>query len=658
MSKSPNIIKKEKIEKIALKLLNSNQKWKNANIILNVKSVSKRNNFEDNIDNRDTQKDILTLVDYNEKLNFRKSEKSKNDIEYKINHLNYYSINNNDNKKKIINNIKEEKDRKKSEIQNTKKIINNKEIEIVPKIKGFEKISRNYIDKFNKNSKNESSSNTIETNSNIIKYSTDSLSNSINFEILNQTNLIYEELKKQFYIILNENERNKKDIFFKCKVLAYDYMQFLFGEDIQKIIKLFNYCLDIGKFIIYQIYLFLSIIYLDDYKKLDNSIEMSYKTIFLYSSQNFNEILNLIQNPIYCSEPKKLIGVKTKNKIIISVLKLIYPNVPTNSQIKEFINPENNKKQMNDQKFKIGKFPLKCLEEIGKNKNNKIINYENNKKFENFKEERYNSLGIINLLLLLKDNKELNEKLNQIEKEVLDMFGQKNNNDYNNSFDNNIPSNINNNNNANNNQLNNVNFVTSSLSSLNINNSKSNKNYSNKNRFSNIDKLLLPHLNIKMNYKFYLIFELDETLVHFWEEKDNCYVKVRCGVEDCFNKINDFCEITIVSTSSKEYTDIVVDNINKKKSYIKNRIYKELFEEDENFDLSSINRDMNKCIFICHEEEFFNAPKKNILQLTEFTGEESDREIIFLCKELMRIKNDNIKDVSEIISEMTNNIRI
>ena len=67
---------------------------------------------------------------------------------------------------------------------------------------------------------------------------------------------------------------------------------------------------------------------------------------------------------------------------------------------------------------------------------------------------------------------------------------------------------------------------------------------------------------------------------------------------------------------------------------------------------------MNKCIFICHEEEFFNAPKKNILQLTEFTGEESDREIIFLCKELMRIKNDNIKDVSEIISEMTNNIRI
>jgi hypothetical protein len=139
-------------------------------------------------------------------------------------------------------------------------------------------------------------------------------------------------------------------------------MQFLFGEEIPKIIKLFNYCLDIGKFIIYQIYLFLSIIYLDNYKKLDNSIEMSFRTIILYSSQNFNIILNLIQNPQYCSEPKKMLGIKIKNKIIISILKLINPNLPTNSQIKEFINPEKEKKQMNDNLYKIGKFPLKCLE--------------------------------------------------------------------------------------------------------------------------------------------------------------------------------------------------------------------------------------------------------------------------------------------------------
>ena len=649
-TKSPNNIVKKKIEKIALKLLNSNQEWKNKNLTLTSKNKINRNKNDLNVLSTDTQKDILTLASYEEKINNNKKPNTKNDnnfIDYNIKHINYYSVNNND-KNNGFKSIKEEEKeatRKKSQIPKSKN-------EIVPKIKGLDIVAKNYIDKLNRNSKDELSLNTLQTNSNVIENSSESISNYINYDILNQTNLIYEELKKQFYNIqklnLNENEKNRKDLYFKCKVLAYDYMQFLFGDDIKRIIKLFNYCLEIGKFFIYQIYLFLSIIYIDDNKKLDNSIEMSYKTILLYSSQNFNTLLNLIQNPQYSSEPKKMIGIKTKNKIIISVLKLINPNVPTNSQIKEYINHENNKKQINDDLYKIGRFPLRCLEEIGLNKKNKNIN--NNDMRNNYTEEKYNSLGIIDLLIILKNNKELNDKLNQIEKKVLILFDQKNNSS-NNTLDNNL-------NNNNINQVNSANYITSSLSSLNMNNSKSNNNSSNKNRLSNMNKLLLPNLNTNKNYKLFLIFELDETLVHYWEEKDNCYVKVRCGVEDCFNKIYDFCEITIVSTSSKEYTDIVVDNINKKKCYIQNRIYKELFDEDENFDLSLINREMNKCIFICHEEEFFNAPKTNILQLTEFNGEESDREIIFLCKELMRLKNDDINDITQFLPEISNNVRV
>ena len=212
--------------------------------------------------------------------------------------------------------------------------------------------------------------------------------------------------------------------------------------------------------------------------------------------------------------------------------------------------------------------------------------------------------------MILQNNKDLINKLNNIEKKVLILFEQKNNtnNTINNTLDNYLNNNINSNSL---NQINSVNNITSSLSSYNMNNSKTNNNSSYKNRLSYMNKLLLPNLDINNNnYKVYLIFELDETLVHYMEEKDNCYVKVRCGVEDCFNKIYDFCEISVVSTSSKEYTDIIVDNLNKKKNLIQNRIYKELFEEDEILDLSLINRDMNKCIFICHSEEFLNAPKK------------------------------------------------
>ena len=625
ISKSQKNKVKKKIEKIAFKLLNINQKWKN-----NISPINSHNkniqdyNKEENMQSIDTQKDILTLVNSEENINIYKSNKQNNIIGYNIKHLNSYSVNNTNKENGFIT-LKEEereKSRKKSQIPKNKK-------EIVPRIKGLEKIAKKYIDKLNRDSKEESPLNTIQTTSNIIENTSESITGSINNEILNQTNLIYDELKKLFLNIQKINisnnifdkDNNKKDIYFKCKVLAYDYFQFLFGEEICKIITLFNYCLDIGKFIIYQVYLFLSIIYLDENKKLDNTIEMSFKTIIIYSSQNYNNILYLIKNPQYISEPKSINEIKMKNKIIISILKLINPNVPTNSQIKEFINQENGKKQINDTLYKIGKFPLKCLEEINSNKNNRM----NNKN----KEEKYNSLGIINLIILLKENKELKEKLNQIKNKVLNIYDQKNNNNITSNIHNNIP-----------NQINNINSTTSSLLNANAN------------------KLLLPKLDQNKNYKLFLIFELDETLVHFWEEKDNSYVKVRIGVEDFFDKIFDFCEITIVSTSSKEYTDIIVDNINKKKCYIQNRIYKELFDEDENFDLSLINRDKKKCIFICHEEEFFNAPKSNILQLTEFNGEENDREIIFLFKEIMKLKDIDVPDIRKILPEIINNVRV
>jgi hypothetical protein len=651
MNKNHTCIEIRNLERIAVKLLNSNQEWKNKNIPLTAKNRIINNIKEGSALSKDTEKDILTLENYEEKINNNyKKIKMRNENKNNNKQAYYYSVNNNNkDKRNGLGSLKEEekeKTRKKSQLPKNKK-------EIVPKIKGLDIVVKNKIDRLNLNSKEESSSsNALRTNSTVIDNTSESISNYINFDILTETNSIYEELKKQFnnLQILNfeENIKNRNDIYFKCKVLAYDYMQFLFGEDIKRIIRLFNYCLEIGEFFIYQIYLFLSIIYIDENKKLDNSIEMSYKTMLLYSSQNFNAILSLIQNPQNSSEPKKMIGIKTKNNIIISVLKLINPNVPTNSQIKEYIYHENNKirkkKDMNDDIYKIGNFPLRCFEEIGLRDSNKN---KSRKKYLLRNEGKYNSLGIINLLLILKNNKELNEKLNQIEKKVLNLYENKNNsNNY--TLDNN----------PNNNNFNQINNITSSLSSFNNNNSKSNIYSSYKNRLSNMNKLLLPNLNMNNNnYKYYLIFELDETLIHYWEEKDNCYVKVRCGVEDCFNKIYDFCEITIVSTSSKEYTDIVVDNINKKKCYIQNRIYKELFDEDDNFDLSLINRDMNKCIFICHEEEFFNAPKQNILQLTEFNGEEYDREIVFLSKELMRIKNNDINDITQIIPEIESNVR-
>ena len=640
---APKKVFQSKMEKIALKFLSFNKRGVNNSSKLS-KDLNNNvmKNVSDDLYKKETKKDSLTIEYLEIKSRNKKSIAKENFIN---NFTNYFSITSSD---------------KLTEIEKSKI---NKGQKIVPKIKGLEKIAQNYIDKLNKKEKEESSS------SNIIDNTSQSLLADINYEILNKVYLIYEELKKEFdnihnintyskeYYIHNiEDEKMLRNCYFKCIVLGRDYFKvFLFGEEIQKIIKAFNYSLELGKFIIYQIYLFLSFIYLEENNNLESSTEMSYRTLILYSSQNFKTILNLIKNPQLRAEPKIMKGIKSKNKIIISILKLIYPNIASNEKIKKFIEEDN-----------VDYFCVKYMEEIWKNK--KEVNREND-----ISKPKYNSLGIIHLIILLKQNKELSEKLIEIQKKVLlialsNYDTNKNNYKYLNQGRNS--------NNINNKCPLDTNYITESFSSTNkiISNNKDNKNLIEKSSSSNNNlnpdknnnpinfsitnnKYILPIINSEStNYKYFIFFELDETLVHYFEENNDSFVKIRWGVEDCFSQISDFCEISLISTSSQEYTEKIMEKLNRNKKYVSNIIYKE--DEDDNLNLSLINRDMNKCIYVCHEEEFFNAPKNNILTLTEFEGDESDREMLFLCKELKRIKNEDIDDVTQIIPDMINNIKV
>ena len=492
------------------------------------------------------------------------------------------------------------------------------------------------------------------------------MNNDIDYEILDKIYLIYEELMKEFDNIHNMNYNNKecvikeredilKKIYFKCIVLGRDYYKvFLFGKEIEKIIKIFKYSSEIGKFILNQIYLFLSLIYLNENDHIDNTIEMSYRALILYSSQNFKTLIELIQNPYLSSEPKIMNNIKAKNKIIISVLKLINPNIAAKDKIKKFINKEES--NIND----MDKFSIKFFEEMYQNKDNHDYNFDKIKM-----KSKYNSDGIINIILLLKQNKELEKRLIEIQKKVftISLNNYEKNQNYSKSLNNSGKSNNIFKNNEHNQEENyKSDFISSINKDLNNNADNKGKNFSNTNNnqinysFGN-DKIILPNISDESkNYKFYVFFELDETLVHYWEENDESFVKLRWGVEDCLSQISEFCEITLVSTSSQEYTEKILERLNKNGKYITNIIYKEA--NDDKLNLSLINREMNKCIFICHEEEFFNAPKNNVLTLTEFQGDENDREILFLCKEIMRLKNQDINDISQIIPEMINNIKI
>ena len=314
---------------------------------------------------------------------------------------------------------------------------------------------------------------------------------------------------------------------------------------------------------------------------LSNSyLIISYRSILYYSLLNLENIINVINVPLLLQNKKIINNIESLNKIILSILKVLNPKIPSNSQIIDFISPSNATNSQNDI-------------------NNNIMRKS----------------GILKLIYLLKENSQLKEKLSSI-----------NNIEEKNNIVNNKIDNIISNNNKNIKQN-----IDKQNSSKKEKNQKVEKSY--------LKKPLLPKMNTN-KYKYSIAIELDETLVHYCEEDDNYYAKVRFGSEIFLKNISNFFEIIVVSTSGKEYSNIIIDNINKgDKCYVEHRLYTEDFKEGIN--LSNINRNLKKIIFVCHDFNFLNVPKKNVILLKEFKGEEEDREIVKLHKELELLMNNN-----------------
>ena len=373
--------------------------------------------------------------------------------------------------------------------------------------------------------------------------------NKVNIYKINNLKDIYLDLLELFNIQLKKNEKSKelyKELSNDIKLLSYKYINFVFSEDMELLINIFSNITEIHKYLIIEIYFFISVIYLFDENTLSNNYLMiSYKTAIFYSILNFQNILNILNTSFSLVNDALINKIKSINKILLPTLKLINPNVPSNNQIKDFISQNN------------------------------IINSNNN-------------LGIIKLVSSLKENANLISKLNELKK--LD------------------------------------------------DKTTEEKDIKREIKFEKQINPLLPLMN-KKKFKFSIAIELDETLVHYCEEGDNYYAKVRFGTENFLKNISNFFEIIVVSTSGKEYSNIIIDNLNKEnKCYVEHRLFIEDFSEKQ--DLTNINRDLRKIIFVCHDYDFINAPKENIILLKEFLGEEEDREIVKLYSELKQFIND------------------
>lgn len=468
----------------------------------------------------------------------------------------------------------------------------------------------------NSNLKNK---NYIKSNELSIKRTGDNNINNFNFDSLNDIMSIYSNLLELF--TFNQNKFHKKDkdlnnnikkeinrTYNEIKILSYKYINFVFGEDMNSLMREFGNDIELNKYFITQIYLFISIIYLFEENIISSSyLLISYKSIMFYSLLNLKNVLNLIKLTSLNENEKLLKNIKSVNKIILSILKIINPKVPSNVQIIDFISP-NKRSQNNSLNTTISK----------------------NTKYT----------GLIQLISLLKDNANLKEKLLKIEKINLSIIEENSKKEKEKENESVIS------------EEKKTSKSMNEIKSIGISKIKEKKD---------INKPMLPPMDKK--YKYTIAIELDETLVHYCEDGENYYAKVRFGSENFLKNISDFFEIVVVSSSGKEYSNIIIDNINKDEGcFVEHRIFTEDFYGGQS--LLNINRDFKKLIFVCHDYDFFNAPKENIILLKEFLGEEEDREIIKLYNEIkLLINNENNKsekviDIRNLIPKIMERINL
>ena len=589
---------KKKLEQIAINLLQKNKSYKdtlyeNVNIIKKFEDISNMKSNEEKDLKEDTMRDTISIakkkfekflennsknnLDNSKRLNPAQKKSNENlklctTVNYPLTDYYYYCCKKNN----IRNSSLIEEESEKNNENNSSLILHNNS-------KENKNININNIFNINNNIINDTNNLYIITFlSNVDLISTKKLNVEENNKILK----IYKYLVNNFSISNNSNI---------IQLFSYEFIKIFFNGKMNIILYYFNYSLDIIKFLFYQVYIFLQLLYLNEHNDLNESIEMSFKTILLYSSQNFQMLLDIISNPtFYVNDEVKITkSFYGRNKIIYSILKTLVPN------------QENNY---------IYKTTYKLIEEIeSSTKLNRTIELRNN---------IYNKLD--KHIISIKYNENFKNKISQLE-----------------------------NLNINNNILN----IDSILNSVNIEEENNNNNHNNTKK---ILTLPLPNREPEeFNYKYSLFLELDETLVHYYEEGENYFVKVRQGTDEFLKTLHDFCEIIIVSTSNKEYTDIILENLNKEKNYVDRAIYKELCDNDNiHIDFKKINRDLKKCVFICHEgKTFFNADEKNVVELKEFIGEEDDKEIVYLQSELMKIKN-GVDDIRINIKEINNFIQL
>ena len=143
----------------------------------------------------------------------------------------------------------------------------------------------------------------------------------------------------------------------------------------------------------------------------------------------------------------------------------------------------------------------------------------------------------------------------------------------------------------------------------------------------------IPFITKRLEKKFCLVLDLDETLTHNNILSFGNYFMLRPGVIEFLTKVSINFEIIIFTSSAKSYANNILNKIDPLKKFISYRLYNKhtLFEGGKTIkDLSKIGRDLKKIIMVDNLRTNAKNQLENLYLIKTWTDDVMDKELEIL----------------------------
>ena len=169
----------------------------------------------------------------------------------------------------------------------------------------------------------------------------------------------------------------------------------------------------------------------------------------------------------------------------------------------------------------------------------------------------------------------------------------------------------------------------------------------------------LPEINPK--FKYTLVLDIDETIIHYFFTYINGMFFVRPYVYEFLNELNKYYEIVTFTAGTKDYADNILNLLDTNDNLIKYRLYRHhttIMGCNVFKDLMRLGRDMSKIIIIDNLKDNFKLQPNNGLFIKTWTSDINDNQLFDLEKILKDIALFEVDDVRPVIEKINDYIKI